>query len=362
MAQESFLTRLIAWKDRILGLFSNDIGIDLGTANTLVYVKGRGIVINEPSIVAVNQKTGQVVAVGQQAKDMLGRTPTHIAAVQPVIDGVISDFEITSEMLSYLINKAQAGHTKFLGPRVVVGVPSGITSVEVRAVRDAAKAAGARDVQIVEEPMAAAIGIELPVHAPTGSMIVDIGGGTTDIGVISLGGVVNARNVRIAGDRLNTDIVGYVRNESKMLIGEKTAEEIKIAAASVLRGVTSLEVTARGRDLVTGLPREVVVTDEDIRNAIGHSIDELVEAVKEVLETTPPEILSDIMQRGIYLAGGGALIRGLPEFLTSALGVPVQVAPDPLTAVVRGTGIVLDDISAYREALLRTDDELVPTQ
>ena len=362
MPQESFFTRLRAWKDRILGFFSNDIGIDLGTANTLVYVKGRGIVINEPSIVAVNQKTGQVVAVGQQAKDMLGRTPAHISAVQPVIDGVISDFEITSEMLSYLINKAQAGHTKMLGPRVVVGVPSGITSVEVRAVRDAAKAAGARDVQIIEEPMAAAIGIELPVHAPTGSMVVDIGGGTTDIGVISLGGLVNARNVRIAGDRLNTDIISHVRNESKMLIGEKTAEEVKIAAASVLRRNTSLEVVARGRDLVTGLPREVVITDEDIRIAIGHSIDELVEAVKEVLETTPPEILSDIMQRGIYLAGGGALIRGLPEFLSSALGVPVCVAPDPLTAVVRGTGIVLDDLDAYRESLLKSDDELVPTE
>lgn len=346
----------------MLGLFSHDIGIDLGTANTLVYVKGRGIVINEPSIVAVNQKTGQVVAVGEQAKAMLGRTPAHIAAVQPVIDGVISDFEITSEMLSYLINKAQAGHSKLLGPRVVVGVPSGITSVEVRAVRDAAKAAGAREVHIIEEPLAAAIGIDLPIHAPTGSMVVDIGGGTTDIGVISLGGLVGARNVRIAGDRFNADIIAHVRNESKMLIGDKTAEGIKIAAASVTRTGTPLEIVARGRDLVTGLPREVVITDEDIRNAIGHSIDELVEAVKEVLEMTPPEILSDIMQRGIYLAGGGALIRGLPEFLSEELGVPVFVASDPLTAVVRGTGEVLEDIELYREALLKADDELVPTE
>ena len=239
-------------KERVLTYFSNDIGIDLGTANTLVYVKGRGIVINEPSIVAVNQKTGQVVAVGAQAKEMIGRTPAHITAVQPVVDGVISDFEITSEMLSYLINKAQAGHTKLLGPRVVVGVPSGITSVEVRAVRDAARDAGAREVHIIEEPMAAAIGIELPVHEPSGSMVIDIGGGTTDIGVISLGGLVNARNVRIAGDRFNDDIVGHARNEFKILIGKKSAEELKIAVASVAPARERLESVVRGRDLVTG--------------------------------------------------------------------------------------------------------------
>lgn len=343
-------------------MFSNDIGIDLGTANTLVYVKGRGIVINEPSIVALNQKTGQVVAVGQQAKDMLGRTPGHIVAVQPVVDGVISDFEVTSEMLSYLINKAQEGHTKLLGPRVVVGVPSGITSVEVRAVRDAARAAGAREVHIIEEPLAAAIGIDLPVHEPRGHMVIDIGGGTTDVGVVSLGGLVSSRNIRIAGDRFNADIVAHARNEFKLLIGEKSAEEIKISLANVAPGRDRLETIARGRDLVTGLPRETVMTDHEVRNAIGHSVEELVEAVKEVLEGTPPEILSDIMQRGIYLAGGGALIRGLPEFLTRALGVPVVVAPDPLTAVVRGTSIVLDDLPTYREALLKNDDELVPTE
>ncbi|PIR82829.1 rod shape-determining protein [Candidatus Kaiserbacteria bacterium CG10_big_fil_rev_8_21_14_0_10_59_10] len=348
--------------DKMFGLFSHDIGIDLGTANTLVWVAGRGIVINEPSIVALNQKTGQVVAVGKQAKDMLGRTPAHIIAVQPVVDGVISDFEITSEMLSYLINKSQAGNRKMLGPRVVVGVPSGITSVEVRAVRDAARAAGARSVHIIEEPMAAAIGIELPVHQPIGSMIVDIGGGTTDIGVISLGGLVVSRNVRIAGDKFNADIIAHIRNESKVLIGEKTAEEVKIAVASILRGHQALEIIARGRDLVTGLPREVIISDEDIRNAIGHSIDELVEAIKEVLETTPPEILADVMRRGIYLAGGGALIRGLPEFFSSALGVPVAVATDPLTAVVRGTAIILADMDLYRDTLLKADEELVPTE
>lgn len=354
--------RLRRWKDRILGMFSNDIGIDLGTANTLVYVKGRGIVINEPSIVALNTKTGQVVAVGAQAKEMLGRTPQHIEAVQPVVDGVISDFEITSEMLSYLINKAQSGRARALGPRVCVGVPSGITSVEVRAVRDAARAAGAREVHIIEEPLAAAIGIELPVHSPRGSMVVDIGGGTTDIGVISLGGLVNARNVRVAGDRFDSDIISHVRNEYKLLIGEKTAEELKVALASVAARGERVESFARGRDVVSGLPREIKLSDHDIRSAMGHSIEELVEAVKEVLETTPPEIVSDIMRSGIYLVGGGALIRGLPEFIAESIGVPVNVDADPLTAVVRGTSAVLDDIERYREALLSSDDELVPTE
>ncbi len=359
---KSFGQQLRDYKERILSWLSNDIGIDLGTANTLVYVKGRGIVINEPSIVAMNQKTGQVVAVGQQAKDMLGRTPSHIVAVQPVVDGVISDFEVTSEMLSYLISKAQEGHAKLLGPRVCVGVPSGITSVEVRAVRDAARAAGAREVHIIEEPLAAAIGIELPIHEPRGNMVIDIGGGTTDVGVISLGGIVNSKNARIAGDRFNTDIVGHTRSEFKLLIGSKSAEEIKIAVGSVNAPRERLEAIARGRDIVTGLPREIVVTDQDVRNAIGHSVEELIESVKEVLETTPPEIVSDVMQRGIYLVGGGALIRGLPEYLASSLGVPVIVAPDPLTAVVRGTGIVLSDLNSYREALVKSDDELVPTE
>lgn len=358
----TFVEGMRRYKDRILGLFSNDIGIDLGTANTLVYVKGRGIVINEPSIVAINQKTGAVVAVGAEAKEMMGRTPQHIAAVQPVIDGVISDFEVTSEMLSYLINKAQAGHTKLLGPRVAVGVPSGITSVEVRAVRDAARAGGAREVHIIEEPMAAAIGIGLPVHAAEGSMLIDIGGGTTDIGVVSLGGLVSSKNVRIAGDRFNADIISHIRNEFKLLIGEKSAEQLKIALASIASGLERVEAIVRGRDLVSGLPREVVMTDQDIRNAMGHSIEELVEASKGVLEDTPPEIISDIMRKGIYLVGGGALIRGLPEHLSQSLGVPVVVDADPLTAVVRGTSIVLDDIETYREAILESDEELVPTE
>lgn len=347
---------------RLTGLFSHDIGIDLGTANTLVYVKGRGIVINEPSIVAVNQKTGQVVAVGMQAKEMLGRTPAHITAVQPLVDGVISDFEVTEEMLAYLLNKAQGNKRRLLGPRVVIGVPSGVTSVEVRAVRDVAKNAGAREVHIVEEPMAAAIGIRLPVSKPSGSMIIDIGGGTANIGVISLGGIVNSRNIKVAGDRFDADISAYIRTEHKILIGERSAEDLKISVGSVLAGEKPLSTTVRGRDLVTGLPREVTVSDADLRSAIEHSVDELVEAVKEVVETTPPEVLSDVMRDGVYLTGGGALLRGLPELLSSAIGMPVRVAQEPLTAVVRGTGFILDDIDAFTEAILTSDEDFVPTQ
>lgn len=345
---------------RFSHLFSNDIGIDLGTANTLVYVRGKGIVLNEPSVVAINQKTGQVVAVGAQAKDMLGRTPTHITAVRPLVDGVISDFEVTEEMLSYLLNKAQEGRRTIFGPRVVIGVPSGITNVETRAVRDAAKNAGAREVYIVEEPMAAAIGIKLPIHAPIGSMIIDIGGGTTDIAVISLSGIVRAKNLRVAGDKLNADIASYIRSEFKILIGEKTSEELKIAACSVSPGDAPIEATVRGRDLVTGLPREVVITDADIREAISHSIDTLVESVREVLETTPPEVLADVMQRGIHLVGGGALIRGMPEFLTAILKIPVYRSNDPLTSVVRGTGVIIETLDQYTDVLIESEDALSP--
>lgn len=337
---------------------SNEIGIDLGTANTLVYVSGRGVVINEPSVVAVNQKTGRVVAVGTQAKDMLGRTPAHIVAVRPLVDGVISDFEVTQEMLSYLIRKAEGISKKMFGPKVVVGVPYGVTNVERRAVRDAARNAGAREVHIVEEPMSAAIGIRLPIHDASGSMIIDIGGGTTDIAVISLGGIVRAKNLKVAGDKMNSDIISYIRNEFKILIGEKTAEEIKIAVASVIPAHPPLEETIRGRDLVTGLPREVVVTDADIREAIGASIDTILDAVKEVLETTPPEILSDIMRNGIYVTGGGALIRGFAEVLHEYVGIPVHIADDPLTAVARGAGIILEDLNRFADILIQNEDEL----
>ncbi len=341
-------------------LLSNDIGIDLGTANTLVYVRGQGIIINEPSVVAVNEKTGRVVAVGIQAKQMLGRTPAHIKAVKPIVDGVISDFEITEEMVSYLLNKAQRENKKWLGPRVVVGVPYGITNVETRAVRDAALNSGAREVHIVEEPMAAAIGIRLPVKDPVGSMIVDIGGGTTDIAVISLGGIVRAKTLRIAGDKFNSDIMSYIRNEFKILIGDKTAEAVKIGIGAVIPEDNPLEMPIKGRDLVTGLPREVVITDGDIREAISQSVDNLIESVKEVLETTPPEIVSDIMHRGMHVTGGGALIKGMGELLAEYVKIPVHIADDPLTAVARGTGIILEDLEKYEEVLIRNEDELPP--
>ncbi len=339
---------------------SHDIGIDLGTANTLVYMSGQGIIINEPSVVAVNEKTGQVVAVGTQAKQMLGRTPAHIKAVKPLVDGVVSDFEVTEEMISYLINKAQQSKKKLLGPRVVVGVPYGITNVETRAVRDATKNSGAREVYIVEEPMAAAIGIRLPVNDPVGSMIIDIGGGTTDIAVISLGGIVRAKTLKIAGDKLNNDIISYIRGEFKILIGEKTAEQIKIQIGSVIPGDVPLESSVKGRDLVTGLPREVVITDADVREAISQSIDNLVESVKEVLETTPPEIVSDVMHRGVHVVGGGALLRGIGELIQQHINIPVHIAEDPLTAVARGTGIILENLALYEEVLIQNEDELPP--
>ena len=343
----------------IYNTFSNDIGIDLGTANTLVYLKGHGIVINEPSVVAVNQKTGRIVAVGTEAKNMLGRTPGHIRAVRPIIDGVISDFEVTEEMLSYLIAKAEKISKKFFRPRVVVGVPSGITNVEIRAVYDAAKSAGAREVFIIEEPMAAAIGIRLPVKEPVGSMIVDIGGGTTDIAIISLGGIVRSKNSKVAGDRLNSDISSYLRDEFKLLIGEKTAENVKIAIASAMEGKFQ-EAQVRGRDLVTGLPREVIITDSDIREAIAPAVNELVDGIKEVLETTPPEILSDVMNRGIVLSGGGALLTGLDTLLEGVLKIPIFVAEDPLTAVARGAGVVLDAVDEYEEQLVSSTNDLPP--
>ena len=345
--------------DKFYKLISIDIGIDLGTSNTLVYLKGHGIVINEPSVVAVNIKTNQILAVGAKAKEMLGRTPGHIKAIRPLVDGVISDFEVTEEMLSYLINKADKISPKIGRPRVIVGVPSGTTNVESRAVYDAARSAGAREVYLVEEPMSAAIGVRLPVKDAVGSMIIDIGGGTTDIAVISLGGVVKSKNLKIAGDRLNNDIIAYMRDEFKILIGERTAEMVKIAIGSVLP-LEYLETQVHGRDLLTGLPRAVLVTDEDIRKAMSLSIRGLVEGVKDMLESTPPEILSDIMRGGITLSGGGALISGLDQVLSRELKIPVYVVEDPLSAVARGTGVILDDIPFYKEVLFGNQDELPP--
>lgn len=347
---------------RVGKIFSNDVGIDLGTSNTLVYVKGHGIVLNEPSIVAINQKTGRVVAVGSDANQMIGRTPAHIQAIRPLIGGVISNYEVAEEMLSYFLKKtASLIGSNLFRPRVVVGVPSSITNVERRAVRDAATAAGARAVHIIEEPMAAAIGINMPIFEPVGNMIIDIGGGTTDIAVISLGGVVKSKSLLIAGERFNQDIINYVRDEFKILLGERTAEEVKINIGAVAKQTGhNNEATVRGRDMVTGLPREVAITDADVREAIFTSFNIFVDAVKEVLESTPPEVVSDIMRRGVVLSGGGALIRGLDEVLAKELEVPVHLAEDPLTSVVRGTGVILDDIERYRDLLIDNEEELTP--
>lgn len=332
--------------------FSSDIGIDLGTGNTLVYVRGRGIVISEPSVVAVNDKTGQVVAVGSGAKLMLGKTPPHVRAVRPLSHGVISDFEVTQELLTYLIHKAQAGSGKLFGPRVVVGVPTGVTNVESRAVRDAALTAGAREVYIVEEPMAGAIGSKLPVREAIGTMVLDIGAGTTDIAVHALSGTVSSKSSQVAGDRFNDNIIDFVRSEFSLAIGERTAEETKIEIGAVLPLPTPLERPIRGRDLATGLPREVMLTDSHVREALGPSMDALMEAMKDVIEHTPPELLSDVLERGVTVFGGGAQLRGLPQLLSRMLGVPVHVADEPLTAVVRGTGIITENPRVWEEVFM----------
>ena len=340
-------------------LFSTNIGIDLGTANTLVYVKGRGIVLNEPSVVTVNDKTGQVVAIGKEAKAMLGKTPPHVRAVRPLHHGVISDFEVTEELLAYLIRKAQGERSRLFGPRVVIGVPTGVTNVESRAVRDAAMNAGAREVFIVEEPVAGAIGAKLPINEPLGTMVLDIGGGTIDIAVISLGGTVASKSSHVAGDRFNDNIIDFVRSEFQLAIGEKTAEDVKIAIGAVVPLDKPMERPVRGRDLATGLPREIMLTDAHVREALQPSLDQILEAMKEVIEETPPELLSDVLERGVTVFGGGAMLRGLPNLLSKMLGVPVHVATDPLTTVVRGCGIIAEDPRQW-SGLFLYEDVILP--
>ncbi|MFA5871673.1 MAG: rod shape-determining protein [Parcubacteria group bacterium] len=342
------------------GKFSKDIGIDLGTANTLVYVRGRGIVINEPSVVAVNKKTGQILAIGGEAKKMVGKTPSHIVATRPLVDGVVSDFEVTEQMLRYFIEKVHQGSFTLLArPQVVIGIPSGVTEVEKRAVVDAAVSAGARRAYLVDEPMAAAIGARLPVQEASGNMIVDIGGGTTEIAVISLGGVVVCRSLRIAGDEMNEDIINYARDEFNLLLGEKTAEDIKIAIGSAYELDEVLEIPMRGRDLVTGLPKEVIINDSQIREAIFRSIKIIVNNIKATIEETPPELISDIMQKGIIIAGGGGLIRGLDRLVAEQTDMPVRVMDDPLTAVARGTGIILEHLDDLKNVLAETQYDKV---
>ena len=344
----------------ILGIFSKDIGIDLGTANTLVYVRNEGIVINEPSVVAINKRTGQILAIGSEARKMVGKTPAHIVASRPLVDGVVSDFEVTEQMLKYFVEKVHKGGFSLLPrPRVVIGIPSGVTEVEKKAVEDAAKSAGARQTFLVEEPMAAAIGARLPVQEAAGSMIVDVGGGTTEIAIISLGGVVVAKSLRIAGDEMNENIIQYARDELNLLLGERTAEEIKIAVGSASPLKKPLQTVMRGRDLVTGLPKEVKTLDEDIRKAIARSVYTIVDNIKMVIEETPPELVADIMRKGIVLAGGGVLLRGLDRLITEQTHIPVFLADDPLTCVARGTGIILEDIDNLKEVLVSTDDNII---
>jgi len=342
----------------LFGHLSKDVGIDLGTANTLVYVKGRGIVINEPSVVAVNKRTGQILAIGKEAKKMVGKTPGHIVATRPLVDGVVSDFEVTQQMLRYFIEKVhQESFSLLPRPRVLIGIPSGVTEVEKRAVIDAAVNAGAREAYLIDEPMAAAIGARLPVIDAAGNMVVDIGGGTSEIAVISLGGVVASRSLRIAGDEMNEDVIRYMRDEFNLLIGEKTAEEVKITVGSAYAQKQPLEIPVRGRDLVSGIPKEVVVNDEQIREALSRSIRIIVNSIKTIIEETPPELLADIMQKGIILAGGGSMIRGLDRYVAEQTEVTVHLMEDPLTAVVRGTGRVLENIDDLQEVLIENEVE-----
>lgn len=336
----------------MLGRLGRDIGIDLGTANTLVYVRGRGIVINEPSVVAIDRDTKQIFAVGNKAKDMVGRTPGNIIAIRPLKDGVIADFDMTERLLKDFIAKATR-RSGWLRPRVVVAVPSGVTEVEKRAVIDATLSAGAKDARVIEEPMAAAIGSGLPVQEPTGNMIVDIGGGTTEVAVISLGGIVSHRSIRVAGDEMDESIIQHIRRTYNLLIGERTAEQIKaeIGSAGPIEE-QNMEMEVRGRDLVTGLPKTVTVTASEVREALQEPVDAIVEAVKVTLEKTPPELAADIMDRGIVMAGGGSLLRGLDRLLIQETGMPVHIAEQPLTAVVMGTGLALEHFELLQRIML----------
>ncbi|MFA5248976.1 MAG: rod shape-determining protein [Candidatus Paceibacterota bacterium] len=351
----------------IRGKFFHDIAIDLGTANCLVYVKGRGIILSEPSVVAVNKKTGQVLAVGKEAEKMVGRTPGHIVASHPLVGGVISDFEVTEQMLRYLIERSRKSGKGMVAPftRAVIGVPCGVTEVEKKAVKDAAKAAGAREVFLIEEPMAAAIGAHLPVQDASGNFVVDIGGGTAEVAAISLGGIVVSKSLRVAGNRLDEDIVNFAQEEYKLLIGPRTAEHIKISIGSVYSDpvvsnnngkAVAKEISMRGRNLVTGLPEEVVITQANVRKALEKSVRQIVVQVKETIELTPPELISDIMKKGIYLSGGGALLRGLDKLISKETKIPTTIIEDPMTSVVRGAGVVLENLDEFYNVLVEIEE------
>ncbi len=337
-------------RDNRIFLLGRDMAVNLGTANTLVYVRGRGIILNEPSVVAVNVKDGRPLAVGAEAKRMIGRTPSHIQAIRPLKDGVIADFEICEKMLRYFIQRVH--QRRFAKPRMVICVPSGITGVEQRAVMEAAEYAGARKAYIIEEPMAAAIGAGLPVHEPTGNMVVDIGGGTTEVAVISLGGIVTSQSVRIGGDELDEAIIAYIKKEYSLALGERTAEEIKIALGSAFPLAEELHAEIRGRDLVSGLPKTIVVSTQEIRKAVDEPVSAIVDAVKVTLDKTPPELAADIMEQGIVLTGGGALLHGLDARLQDETGMPIVVARDPLNCVAVGSGQCLEEFEALKQVLI----------
>jgi rod shape-determining protein MreB len=344
--------------NKIFGKFSKDLGIDLGTRNTLVTTEEKGIVINEPSVVAVNTRTDEILAVGEEAQRMVGKTPGHIQAIKPLKDGVISDFEVTEKMLKYFIDKVHSeSFTLVPRPRVVIGIPLDITEVEKKAVEDAAKSAGARQVYLIEESMAAAIGARLPVADPTATMIVDIGGGTTEISVISLGGVVAWKSLRSAGNSLDANLVQYIRDEFNLLVGEQVAENVKLKIGSASPMKEPMEMEIRGRDLINGLPRAVMINDTQAREAIQKTLNQIIENIKSTLETTPPELVSDIYEHGIVLAGGGALLRGLDKEIAQATKIPVRIAEDPLTCVVRGTGILLADTELLDKVITPSPDE-----
>ncbi|MGE5544208.1 MAG: rod shape-determining protein [Bacillota bacterium] len=331
--------------------FVRDMGIDLGTANTLVYVKSKGIVLREPSVVAIQSDTNKVLAVGEEAKRMIGRTPGNIVAIRPMKGGVIADFDITQAMLSYFIEKSIGQRNPFVRPRVVISVPTGVTAVEERAVREAAVQAGAKEAFLIEEPMAAAVGAGLPVHEPTGNLIVDIGGGTTEVAVVSLGGIVTSKSVRVAGDEMDEAIMQHLKKSYNLLIGERTAEEIKINIGSALWQGPETSYEVRGRDLITGLPKNQAVSSKEINKALAEVVYAIVEAIKVCLERTPPELASDIMDKGIVLAGGGSLLRGLDQLISMETNMPVYICEEPLSAVARGTGNVLENIDILRRVL-----------
>lgn len=339
--------------DKIFGRFSKDFGIDLGTANTLVHVADRGIIINEPSVVAINNRTDQILAVGAMAKKMVGKTPSHIVAVRPLRDGIISDFEVAETMIKYFIDKVHRDSFTLLPrPRVVIGVPLEITEVERKAVEDAVLSAGAREVYLIEEAMASAIGARLPVQDAGGNLIIDMGGGTTDMAVISLGGLVISKSLKIAGDELNENIITYIREKFNVLIGERQAENLKIKIGSVVPLEEEIEMPVCGRDLISGLPKEILISSVEVREAIRKSINIITDNLRTILESTPPELVADIYQRGIILTGGGALLKGFDTLISGEIRVPVKIADDPLTGVVRGTGMLLEDIDLLKEVSL----------